>query len=133
MKKDYQTNAHAKHRLRYHIIFSTKYRQKCLNMVKEQVLESFRYGEGLSDYQILTMNLEDDHIHFLMKWKSSLSIDQVVRRMKQTSTSYLWDNCYSHFNKIYWGTKHIWTGGYFCSTIGDVSESNIIEYIQKQG
>ena len=64
IKKDYESIAHAKTRLRYHIIFSTKYRRKCLDDVKDHVLESFRYGEKNSDYKILFMNLEKDHIHF---------------------------------------------------------------------
>ena len=132
-KKDYDSIAHSKTRLRYHIIFSTKYRRNCLEPVRDEVLESFRYGESISDYKILTMNLEGDHIHFLLKWKPSLSIEQVVHRMKQCSTVYLWDHCGPHFKKFYWGTRSIWTGGYFCSTIGEVSEANIISYIEAQG
>lgn len=131
--KDYESIAHAKTRLRYHIIFSTKYRRECLLNVKEEVLNSFKYGESISDYKILVMNLEDDHIHFLLKWKPSLSIDQVVRRMKQCSTKYLWENCNLYFKRFYWKNKNIWTGGYFCSTIGEVSESKISDYIENQG
>ena len=131
--KDYESIAHAKTRLRYHVIFSTKYRRNCLLEVKDEVLNSFRYGESISDYKILVMNLENDHIHFLLKWKPSLSIDQVIRLMKQCSTTYLWDNCNLHFKRFYWKNKNIWTGGYFCSTIGEVSETKISAYIENQG
>jgi putative transposase len=89
------------------------------------VLAAFRYGESISDYKILVMNLESDHIHFLLKWKPSLSIEQVVRRMKQTSTVYLWQHHEQHFRRFYWRDRHIWTGGYFCATVGDVSEQNV--------
>ena len=130
---DYDSIAHSKTRLRYHVIFSTKYRRHCLEDVKDQVLASFKYGEDKSDYKILVMNLESDHIHFLLKWKPSLSIEQVVRRMKQMSTVYLWEHCNRHFKKHYWRNKKIWTGGYFCATIGNVSEANITKYINQQG
>ena len=135
MKNDqrFESIAHAKTRLRYHIIFSTKYRRKCLEEVKSQVLASFEYAESKSDFKILIMNLEDDHIHFLLKFKPSLSITQVVSRMKQLSNWYLWENCESHFRKHFWKKNKIWTGGYFASTIGEVSEGKIVEYIKNQG
>lgn len=131
--KDYDSIAHSKTKLRYHVIFSTKYRRHCLEQVRDAVLASFRYGESISDYRILVMNLEDDHIHFLLKWKPALSIEQVVRRMKQTSTTYLWQNHETYFRRFYWRDRHIWTGGYFCATVGDVSEQNVIAYISNQG
>lgn len=135
MKTDerFESIAHAKTRLRYHIIFSTKYRRKCLEVVKDDVLASFKYAEEKSDFKILIMNLEDDHIHFLLKFKPALSIAQVVSRMKQLSNWYLWQNQEAHFRKHYWKKNKIWTGGYFASTIGEVSEKNIIEYIKNQG
>lgn len=124
-RQDYDSIAHSKTRLRYHVIFSTKYRRNCLEPVRDAVLAAFRYGESISDYKILVMNLESDHIHFLLKWKPSLSIEQVVRRMKQTSTVYLWQHHEQHFRRFYWRDRHIWTGGYFCATVGDVSEQNV--------
>lgn len=135
MKTDdrFESIAHAKTRLRYHIIFSTKYRRKCLEKVREEVLAAFRYAEEKSDFKILIMNLEDDHIHFLLKFKPSLSITQVVSRMKQLSNWYLWKYQEEHFRKFFWKKNKIWTGGYFASTIGEVSEQTILEYIKNQG
>jgi putative transposase len=135
MKTDerFESIAHAKTRLRYHIIFSTKYRRKCLEAVKEDVFASFKYAEEKSDFKILIMNLEDDHIHFLLKFKPALSIMQVVSRMKQLSNWYLWQKQGTHFKKYFWKKKKIWSGGYFASTIGEVSEMNILEYIKNQG
>ncbi len=129
----YDISGHAKTRIRYHIIFSTKFRKNCLNEIKDEVFNAFKYAEERSDFKILMMNLENDHIHFLMKWKPSLSITQVVRRMKQLSSKYLWDNQETYLKKFYWGTKKIWTGGYFVSTLGEVSEEKIKEYIENQG
>lgn len=133
MKEKYKTYAHAKTRLRYHIVFSTKYRRKCLNEIKDSVLDAFRIVEANSEFKILMMNLEDDHIHFLIKFKPSLSISQVVRRLKQMSTRIIWENNENYLKRFYWKKKQIWTGGYFVSTIGEVSEKNILEYIKNQG
>jgi len=122
----YSTSSHAKYRLQYHIIFSTKYRRKCLNQIRENIFAVFKEVQNKSDFEISVMEIDEDHIHFLMKWKPSLSIEQVVRRMEQLSTVYLWRDCYSHLSKFYWGNKKLlWTGGYFCTTVGDASEKQL--------
>lgn len=89
--KIYESFTHAKTSIRYHIIFSTKYRRKCLNKIRESVLESFKEVESESDFKILCMELDKDHIHLLMKWKPNLSITQVVRRLKQLSNKKIWE------------------------------------------
>jgi len=134
MNKLYKTYGHAKTNLKYHVIFSTKYRRKCLTSIRDDVLKSFKYAENMSDFTILTMEIDKDHIHFLLEFKPSLSIEQVVRRLKQISTNYLYKTCYSHLKQFYWGTENIlWTRGYFVSTIGEVSEKILIHYIENQG
>ena len=134
MQEKYKTYGHAKTKLRYHLIFSTKFRRKCLNSIHDEVLNSFRYAESKSNFSILKMELDKDHIHFLIEFKPKYSIEQVVRRLKQLSTSYLWKNNEKYLKTIYWKQKNIlWTRGYFCSTIGDVSEKILAKYIENQG
>ena len=75
MKLLYKTYGHAKTNLKYHIIFSTRYRRKCLTDIRDNVLSSFRYTESISDFNILKMELDKDHIHFLIEIKPTLSIE----------------------------------------------------------
>ena len=63
MKKLYKTYGHSKTNLKYHAIFSTKYRRKCLNDIRDNGLKSFKYAENISDFSILTMEIDKDHIH----------------------------------------------------------------------
>lgn len=125
--------SHAKTHLRYHIIFSTKYRKKCLNEIKDSVLESFRYVESKSDFKIIKMNLDSDHIHFLISFKPKFSLEQIIKRMKQMSTRFLYSKEREYLKRFYWKKDIIWTHGYFCSTIGNVSEKTIEYYIENQG
>ena len=90
MKHTYKTYGHAKANLKYHIIFSTKYRRKCLNCIRDDVIDAFKYVQAKSDFNILKMELDKDHIHFLLEFKPSLSIDSIVNRMKSMSTNYLY-------------------------------------------
>lgn len=134
MTHEYKSIAHAKTSLRYHIIFSTKYRRKALVGIEETVLEAFRRAEAQSDFRIIEMNTDKDHIHLLVTFKPALSIEQVVRRMKQLTTHYVWEREETHLRNFYWKNKRVlWTNGYFCSTIGEVSEERVIEYIRNQG
>lgn len=89
--KIYESFNHATTSIRYHLIFSTKYRKKCFSGIRDSVLEAFRDAEKVSDFKILCMELDKDHIHLLMRWKPDLSISQVVRRLKQLTTKTLWE------------------------------------------
>ena len=131
--KIYESFNHAKTSVRYHLIFSTKFRRKCLDKIRDTVLNSFREVEKVSDFKILVMELDKDHIHLLMKWKPHLSIEQVVRRLKQMSSKLIWNKEETYLRQFYWKDRELWTGGYFCSTIGEVSEETIKRYIENQG
>lgn len=132
----YTSFGHAKTRIRYHIILCTKYRRKCLNTIRQYVLDTFRLAETKSHFKIHYMELDEDHIHFLISFPPSYSIEQTVRRLKQFSTYHIYDDPFitTHLKKFYWKKKKVlWTHGYFCSTIGEVSEEKIKAYIENQG
>jgi hypothetical protein len=89
---EFESVAHAKTRLRYHLIFATKYRRKALLGIEPAVYAAFREAEQQSDFRITTMGIDNgDHVHVVVKFKPALSIEQVVRRMKQLTTQALWN------------------------------------------
>ena len=131
---EYESFNHAKTRLRYHIIFSTKFRRKCLNEIRDMVLDAFKYAKSISHFRILVMELDKDHIHFLVSFPPAYSIEQTVRRMKMISTNYVYERCENYLKKFYWKDKRLlWTHGYFCSTIGEVSEQKVKHDIENKG
>ena len=122
--------------LRYHIIFVTKYRRKCLNEIRQEVFDAFRYCEEKSHIKIHNMNIDKDHIHLLVSFPVDYSISQTVKRLKQFTTNYLYSNdkTYSWLRNFYWKKKRkLWTHGYFVSTLGQVSEEKVFQYIKNQG
>ncbi|MCQ2975059.1 MAG: IS200/IS605 family transposase [Bacteroidales bacterium] len=131
----YENFSHAKTKIRYHIIFSTKYRKKCLNLIHDDVISIMKEAENKNkNFNIEMMELDKDHIHFLLQIKPTETISNVVHYLKQISTYYLWKTHHDYLTKYYWkGKHHLWTKGYFCSTIGEVSEQKIKQYIEKQG
>ena len=130
----YQTYSHAKTRLRYHLIFSTKFRRKCLDAIHDVIINAFKKIEQKSNFDILAIELDKDHVHMLISFKPHYSIEQVVKRLKQMSTFYIYQQERDYLKKFYWKQNNVlWTHGYFCSTIGEVSEKKLIKYIENQG
>ena len=130
----YECYGHCKTRLRYHIIMITKYRRKCLDQIKDQVLESFKYTEEHSHLKIHYMNTDKDHIHLLVSFPPQYSISQTISRLKQCTTNYLYRTYESYLRRFYWRKKRmLWSDSYFCSTIGSVSEEKVVTYIENQG
>ena len=133
----YKSLNHRKYRLQYHIIFSTKYRKKILDGIKDPLFESFHRSETLGDYSgkwnIEKMNIDKDHIHFLISAQPEVPISSVIKIMKQTTTYDVYQKCFDYMTKFYWKKHKLWTSGYFVSTIGEVSEKTILQYIENQG
>ena len=129
-KKGY---SHSKTYLRYHIIFVTKYRKKLLNDIRQTVFDAFTYCESKSHFTILKMNLDQDHIHLLISIPVEYSIAQTVSRLKQMTTNYLYREKNDYMRKFYRKNRVVWTPGYFCSTIGHISEDIASKYIETQG
>ena len=62
----YDSLKHAKFRIRYHIILSTKYRRPLLTKVRDELLSYMRTAEN-KDFVILEQEIDKDHIHLLIK------------------------------------------------------------------
>ena len=129
-----KANAHAKTHLRYHIIFSTKYRRNCLTNIREDVLNIFKEIANKYQFKIFAMEIDRNHIHFLIEFSPKYSISQVVKLFKQISIHKIWEIHETYLKQFYWKNKKIlWTHGYFCSTVGNVDENKIKNYIDNQG
>lgn len=133
MKKEYERYNHAKVHIRYHIILSTKYQKDILVGIEYDVEKAFIELSKRCNFKILKIGIDKDHVHLLIKSCPSLSILQIVRRLKQLSTKELWKMKENHLKKYYYKKKILWSKGYFCSTVGEASEKTIEEYIKNQG
>ena len=133
MKKEYESYNHAKVHIRYHLIFSTKFRRDCLNGIKEDLIECFNDIASHSHFKILNVGTDRNHVHFFIKSCPTFAVYQIVRRLKQVSTRRMWKKHETYLRQYYWKKKKLWTNGYFCSTVGEISEETIQKYIENQG
>ena len=130
---EYETANKSKFCLQYHLIFVCKYRKQLLKKYGNEVKQMFYDISKDSDFKILEMEVDKDHIHLMISAKPKVSISMIVRRLKSISTINIWKNHYSELSKVIWNKKEFWSDGYFCSTIGQVSKETLKCYIRSQG
>jgi len=129
----YEHKNHTKFLLMYYIIFVCKYRKRVLEPINNELKQTIHNIEHESDFEILEMETDKDHIHLLVKSKPKVSILAIVRKLKQETTNRLWKNQGKYLKRFYWGEKTLWSDGYVASTIGNVSKETAEEYIRNQG
>ena len=117
----------------YHLVWPTKYRKQLFSPGVEAYLK--KTLSGLPKYRpdliIKEINTDKDHIHLLVSIPPTVTVGSVVRLIKSSSAKALNDK-FPHLRETYWGTRSIWSVGYFVSTVG-INEELIRRYIQKQG
>lgn len=89
--------------------------------------------ESGSDFKIEEMEVDIDHLHLMITSTPNLSPTQIVRKLKQESTIYMWQLFPEELKKHFWKERTFWTDGYFVSSIGEVSSETLKNYIQNQG
>lgn len=129
----YETKNHSKFLFMYHVIFVCKYRKKILEPIDDRLKQVLFDISKESDFQILEMETDKDHIHLLIKSEPKISVLSIIRRLKQESPNRLWKTENEYLKKHYWGENTLWSDGYFVSTIGNVSKEAVEYYIRNQG
>ena len=86
-----------------------------------------------SDFSFETLEVDQDHIHCLVKSEPRIAPLAIVRRLKQASTIQLWKGHESDLKRHFWKESTFWSDGYFCGTIGNASQETIRHSIESQG
>jgi len=117
----------------YHVIFVCKYRKKILEPIADRLKQTLFDISKESDFEILEMETDKDHIYLLIKSEPKISVLSIIRRLKQESTNLLWKTEKEYLKKHYWGENTLRSDGYFVSTIGNVSKEAVEYYIRDHG
>lgn len=130
----YQTTNRAKHNLKIHLIFVCKYRKKLLYEELDSLLKVvIRDIEQKSDFKIIEMETDKDHIHLMIQYIPRVSISSIVNRLKSITTYHLWKKYKPFLKQHFWKENTFWTDGYFVCSVGEASPETIRRYIQNQG
>ena len=128
---EYNKGSHTIYDIKYHIIWVTKYRYKVLNKnIAVRLRELIRQGCEARGITIVQGSIGKDHVHLLIASSPSISPSKLVQYLKGRSSRLIQDE-FPELKKKYWG-QHLWARGYFCSTVGNVTEETIRKYIESQ-
>ena len=123
-----------KYSLKMHIVLVTKYRKQLLRgSIADDVKQKILDIANANGYEIIAMETDKDHIHFLLSYDTTDRVCNIVKTVKQQTTYYLWQKYDSFLSKPYWKKKIFWSDGYFACSIGEVSSATIQKYIESQG
>ena len=134
MDNRYNRHNRRKYNLKVHIVLVAKYRKKLLKgSIADDVKQKIFDIANTRGYEIIAMEADKDHMHFLISYDTTDMVCDIVKIVKQETTYYLWQKYGSFLSKQYWKKRIFWSDGYFACSIGEVSSATIQKYIESQG
>ncbi|MDR0658169.1 MAG: IS200/IS605 family transposase, partial [Mediterranea sp.] len=126
MEDDHIYKRHNKTLLLYHIVFPIKYRRNVItdaigNSLKDICLEISERFEIV----FLEIGYESDHVHFLFQSVPSLSVSEIVMKLKSITAQQFF-SIYPSIKKQLWGGS-FWTIGYYANTVGFYGSRDVIK------
>ena len=124
---------HNKTLLLYHLVFPLKYRKVVItdeigSTLKDICLEiSERY-----EMNFIEIGYEPNHVHFLVQSVPTLSVSEIVRKLKSITAKQLFQR-HPEIKAKLWG-GNFWTSGYYANTVGQYANEEVIRrYVEDQG
>lgn len=127
----YRNGSHTQYDIEYHIVWTTKYRYRVIEgKVAERLRELLRQGCEAKGITIIKGEIGKEHVHMLISCSPNIAPAEIIKLLKGRSSRLLQEE-FKELKKRYWG-QHLWAPGYFCRTLGTVTEEIIEEYINNQ-
>ena len=128
---EYRKGSHTVYDIKYHIVWVTKYRYKVLSkQIGLRLRELIRQGCQTMKITVIQGSIGRDHVHILISCPTQIAPSKIVQYLKGRSSKLIQDE-FPELKKKYWG-QHLWAVGYFCATVGSVTEETIKKYIENQ-
>ena len=131
MSEKYRKGSHTVYDIQYHFVWVTKYRYQVMKGdVALRLRELIRQVCEARGITILSGHVSKDHVHVHVSCPPELSPSKIAQYVKGRSSRLIQQE-FPHLRKRYWG-QHLWARGYFCASIGNVTEKMIAAYIAQQ-
>jgi len=126
---EYRYGSHTVYNIQYHFVWVTKYRYQLLTGdVGERLRDLIRQTCEAFEIRILKGVVSKDHVHILVSAPPHMAPSEIMRRIKGRSANKLFEE-FPKLKKRYWG-RHFWARGYFCVSVGDMTEEMIKNYLE---
>ena len=107
MDSRYNRHNRRKYSLKVHIVLVTKYRKQLLkDSIADDVKQKIFDIANTRGYEIIAIETDKDHIHFLLSYDTADRVCDIVKIVKQETTYHLWQKYSSVLSKQYWEEKN---------------------------
>ena len=114
---------------KYHVVWCPKYRRKVLgDAVAERLAHIIREVCTEHEAEVLSLDIQPDHVHLLVECDPRFGIHRLVRLIKGRSSRFL----RLEFPVLKRKLPTLWTNSYFVSTVGGAPRTVIKQYIENQ-
>ena len=130
-KRTIRTLSHCFYDLKYHLVWTPKYRGKVLTTgkVRDELRRSIEMICKWKQFEILELNIQDDHIHMCLLASPRYSVSYIMQIIKGKSSAWLKKKIKR--TKGIYEERSLWARGYFVSSIG-LDEHLIRRYVKHQ-
>ena len=106
MDSRYNRHNRRKYSLKVYIVLVTKYRKQLLKgSIADDVKQEILHIANTRGYEIIEIETDKDHIHFLLSYDTADRVYDIVKIVKQETTYHLWQKYRSVLSKKYWKEK----------------------------
>jgi putative transposase len=129
-RRTIRTLSHCFYDLKYHLVWTPKYRGKILGEVKvqQELKRIFTSITKWKHMEIIELSIQLDHIHMLLLAPPTHSISYIMQIIKGKSSAWLKKKM---SKKTLYDKGSLWARGYFVSTIG-IDQFIIQRYVKHQ-
>lgn len=127
--KSYKTTDYGQHSCQYHIVFCTKYNRRLFINDYVDVLKTIlEQSAEKCEIEIIELMVMPDYVHMIVDCSPEFSVQKTINKFKQLTAGQLFETCPELKSRM----PQIWTRKSFISTIGDITNNSICDYIEKQ-
>ena len=115
MNNRYNRHNRREYSLKVHIVLVTKYRKQLLKgSIADDVKQKILLIAKTRGYEIIAIETDKDHIHFLLSYDTADRVCDIVKIVKQETTYHLWHKYSSVLSKTVLEGKNILVRWLFC-------------------
>ncbi len=130
-KRTIRTLSHCFYDLKYHLVWTPKYRGKTLqsDKVKQELKRIIESISRWKQWEPIELNIQDDHVHFILLASPRYSVSYIMQILKGKSSA--WMKRKIKRTRNLYDKSSLWARGYFVSSIG-IDEHIIRRYVKHQ-
>ena len=117
---EYRKGSHTVHDIKYHVVCRKEVITKAIG---ERLRKLIRQGCESMGITIVRGSIGKEHVHILLSCPTTVAPSKIVQCLKGRSSRLIQEE-FPDLKKKYWG-QHLWAVGYFCATVGAVTEETV--------